>query len=45
MNLAAGYHRLEVQYFENYGGDEVEVAISGPGIDVTNIPAEMLFYE
>ena len=45
VNLAAGYHRLEVQYFENYGGDEVEVAISGPGVDVTNIPADMLFHE
>ena len=45
VNLAAGYHRLEVQYFENYGGDDVEVGISGPGIEVANFPASMLYHE
>ena len=45
VNLAAGYHRLEVQYWENYGGDDLEIGLSGPGIEVTNLPASMLFYE
>ena len=45
LKLEAGYHRLEVQYFENYGGETMEVGLSGPGIDVENLPAEMLFHE
>lgn len=44
-NLKAGYHRIELQYFENYGDDMIELALKGPGIDVDNLPAEMYFYE
>jgi hypothetical protein len=45
LKLEAGYHRMEVQYFENYGGDEVIIGLEGPGIAVDNLPASMLFYE
>ena len=45
LKLDAGYHRIEVQYFENYGGDEVTIGLEGPGIAVENLPASMLFYE
>ena len=45
LKLEAGYHRFEVQYFENYGGDEVIIGLEGPGIAVDNLPASMLFYE
>lgn len=45
LKLEAGYHRLEVQYFENYGGDEVIIGLEGPGIAVDNLPASMLYYE
>ena len=45
LKLDAGYHRVEVQYFENYGGDDVEMGLSGPGVDVARIPASMLYYE
>ena len=45
LKLDAGYHRIEVQYLENYGGDEVTIGLDGPGITVENIPASMLYYE
>ena len=45
LKLEAGYHRVEVQYFENYGGDEVTIGLEGPGIFVENLPASMLYYE
>ena len=45
IRLGEGYHRLEVQYFENYGGEDLEVGLDGPGISVDNLPAEMLYYE
>ncbi len=45
INLGAGYHRIEVLYFENYGGETLEVGLDGPGINVENLPAEMLFHE
>ena len=45
VKLDTGYHRLEVQYFENYGGDEIEIGLEGPGVSVSNLPASMLYYE
>ena len=45
IKLEAGFHRLEIQYFENYGGETIEIGLVGPGIDVENLPSEMLFYE
>ena len=43
--LSAGYHRIEVQYFENYGSENIEIGLTGPGVDADNIPADLLFYE
>ena len=45
IDLKTGYHRIEVQYFENYGGQALEVGLIGPGISVERIPADMFFYE
>ena len=45
IELGAGYHRLEVQYFENYGGECIDLGLQGQGIDVPNLPASMLFHE
>ncbi len=45
IELGAGYHRLEVQYFETWGGECMNLGLKGPGIDVPNLPASMLFYE
>ena len=44
-NLGAGYHRLEVQYWENYGGEDMYIGLVGHGIDVENLPASMLYFE
>ncbi len=45
VKLEAGYHRLEVRYFENYGGDEISIGLEGEGIACNNLPEEMLFHE
>ena len=45
LNLDAGFHRIEIQYFENYGGETIEVGLVGPGIDVEQLPASMLWYD
>ena len=45
IELGAGYHRLEVQYFETFGGDWIDLGLKGQDIDVTNLPASMLFHE
>ena len=45
IELGAGYHRLEVQYFDTWGGDCLNLGLNGQGIDVPNLPASMLFYE
>ena len=45
LELKAGFHRLEIPYFENYGGENVEVGLIGPGIEVEQLPASMLWYD
>ena len=45
IELEAGYHRIEIQYFENYGGETLEVGLTGPGIDVEQLPSSMLYHE
>lgn len=40
--LLAGAHRIEVRYFEAWGGDALEVAWQGPGIGRGPIPASAL---
>ena len=41
--LTAGLHPLTVTYFDNGGGDGLEVNWSGPGIKKQKIPASVLF--
>ncbi len=45
INLEAGFHRLEIPYFENYGGENLEVGLIGQGIEVEQLPASMLWYD
>jgi hypothetical protein len=42
--LAAGLHRLTVDYFQGGGGDLLEIAWSGPGFTRSPIPAEALSF-
>jgi len=43
--LDNGYHRLEVQYWDNFMEESVAVGLKGPGISVENLPAEILYHE
>jgi len=45
LKLDAGYHRIEVQFFENFAEERLEVGLHGPGISVENIPARLLYHE
>ncbi|MBQ8046303.1 MAG: hypothetical protein IJ196_00020 [Prevotella sp.] len=45
FEFESGCHRVEVQYFENYGGETIELGLVGEGINVENLPAEMLYHE
>ena len=45
VKLEEGFHRLEIRYFENYGEDNIEVGLVGPGIDTEQIPDSMLWYD
>ncbi len=45
VRLEAGYHRIEVRFFENFAEESLEVGLLGPGISAVNIPAKMLFHE
>ncbi|MCG3121824.1 MAG: hypothetical protein GIKADHBN_00195 [Phycisphaerales bacterium] len=40
--LAAGWHPIEVTFFENTGGNELVVSWAGPGIEKQTIPARVL---
>ncbi len=42
IELAAGLHRIAVTYFDNGGGDGLQVAWSGPGFKKQEIATEML---
>ena len=41
--LEKGFHKVFVQYFENYMGQEFEVGFSGRNIEETILPASILF--
>ena len=41
--LAAGMHRIEVSFFEIGGGEVLEVAYKGPGIEKQSVPDSVLF--
>ncbi len=45
VELGAGFHRIEIQYFENHGGDGIEMGLEGPGILAENLPAQLLYHE
>ena len=45
INLAPGYHRIKLQYWENYGGENIEIGLDGEGISYENLPPSMLYYE
>ena len=45
VRFEAGYHRIEVQFFENFAEESLRVGLEGPGISVENLPSAMLFHE
>ena len=45
LTLGAGYHRLELAFWDNFAEEAVEVGLKGPGISVDNLPASLLFHE
>ena len=45
LMLEAGYHRLEIGFWDNFAEEYIEVGLKGPGISVYNLPASMLYYE
>lgn len=44
-SLNAGYHKIELEFFQAGGGQSVEASIEGPNMKKQLIPAEMLFHE
>lgn len=45
VQLEAGYHKIQIMYFQAGGGRELESAMKGPGLAKQVIPAGMLFRE
>ena len=45
VKLEAGYHLLEVQFFENFAEESLRVGLEGPGMAHDNLPANLLFHE
>ena len=45
VTLDAGFHRLEIGFWDNFAEESIEVGLKGPGISVENLPASMLFHE
>ena len=45
VTLDAGFHRLEVDFWDNFAEESIEVGLRGPGISVDNLPASVLFHE
>ena len=45
VNLAAGFHKLELHYFENYMGQALEVGFSTKDITERTIPSAMLWVD
>ena len=45
VNLAAGFHKLELHYFENYMGQTLEVGFSTKDITERTIPSAMLWVD
>ena len=45
LTLEAGFHRIELGFWDNFAEESVEVGLKGPGISVSNLPADMLYHE
>ena len=45
LTMEAGFHRLEIGFWDNFAEEYIEVGLKGPGISVYNLPAEMLYHE
>lgn len=45
MAMDAGFHRLKVLYYEDVGGETLEVGLKGEGMEYEIIPSSMLYYE
>ncbi|MCI0493453.1 PA14 domain-containing protein, partial [candidate division KSB1 bacterium] len=45
VNLAAGFHLIQVHYFNQKGKEELEVKYKGPDLKKQVIPNSMLFHE
>ncbi len=43
INLAPGFHGIRILFFENSGGEGLDVKVQGPGIAKSSLPSEMLF--
>ena len=43
ISLSAGYHKIEVRYFENAYGEELRVSYQGPGVSKRSVPNNVLF--
>ncbi len=43
INLSKGMHSIEVQYFEDYGDEALQIDFEGPGIERMKIPASLLY--
>lgn len=45
VNLSAGYHQIEVRFFENAYGEELGVRYQGPGVGKQTVPDNVLFLD
>ncbi len=45
MALKAGYHAFRLEFFQNQGGQGLEVRYAGPGIEKQIIPGTILFHK
>jgi Alpha-L-fucosidase len=44
LPLAKGYHTFRLYFFENSGGEELQVSWKGPGFEKEPLPATVLFH-
>ena len=42
--LQKGYHHIQVTFFENAGGEDLNVYLEGPGMEKQLIPDDLLYY-
>ncbi len=44
LALSKGFHKIEIQYFERSGGNDLKVSVESSKIKKQNIPDNMLFH-